>query len=137
MSSAQKAENNIQNIILEELENFDGIFIATTNLLKNIDSAFDRRFLFKVLFTKPTLEVRSKIWQDKFSELNREECLELAAGYELTGGQIDNVYRKSQISALVNGTRVSVQSVKEYCEQERNTRAEGRTGKIGFLKSAG
>ena len=137
MSSAQKAENNIQNIILEELENFDGIFIATTNLLKNIDSAFDRRFLFKVRFTKPTVDVRYKIWQDKFTELNIEECLELATGYELTGGQIDNVYRKSQISALVNCTPVTAQSVKVYCEQERDTRVQGRTGKIGFLKSAG
>jgi DNA mismatch repair ATPase MutS len=85
-------------------------------------------------------------WSERYSLFHILNTTKTAGGTRLlhhlltnplTGGQIDNVYRKSQISALVNGTRVSVQSVKEYCEQERNTRAEGRTGKIGFLKSAG
>jgi SpoVK/Ycf46/Vps4 family AAA+-type ATPase len=49
-SNVSQTENAIQNIILEELENFEGIFFATTNLAKNLDSAFERRFLFKIEF---------------------------------------------------------------------------------------
>ena len=36
--------NTMQNILLEELENFDGIFMATTNLIDNMVDAFSRRF---------------------------------------------------------------------------------------------
>jgi SpoVK/Ycf46/Vps4 family AAA+-type ATPase len=46
-SSVAQTENAIQNILLEELENFQGIFIATTNLAENLDKAFDRRFYSK------------------------------------------------------------------------------------------
>ncbi|MBM3185320.1 MAG: AAA family ATPase, partial [Bacteroidetes bacterium] len=53
-SSVAQTENAIQNILLEELENFKGIFIATTNLAENLDKAFDRRFLFKIKFQKPS-----------------------------------------------------------------------------------
>ena len=41
--------NSIQNVILDELDTFDGILIATTNLMLNFDSAFDRRLLMKIL----------------------------------------------------------------------------------------
>ena len=44
--------NTMQNILLEELENFDGIFIATTNLIDNMDDAFSRRFLNNLTFAR-------------------------------------------------------------------------------------
>jgi SpoVK/Ycf46/Vps4 family AAA+-type ATPase len=43
-SSVADSENAIQNVLLEELENFDGILFATSNLVANLDSAFERRF---------------------------------------------------------------------------------------------
>ena len=61
--SVDKMENAIQNIILQEMETLDGIMIATTNLETNLDSAFERRFLYKIRFDKPDASVRSKIWQ--------------------------------------------------------------------------
>ena len=53
--AVDKGENAIQNIVLQEMENFDGILIATTNLTGNIDSAFGRRFLYKIEFEKPNM----------------------------------------------------------------------------------
>ena len=47
--SVDKMENSIQNIILQEMESLEGIMIATTNLVQNMDSAFERRFLYKVV----------------------------------------------------------------------------------------
>ena len=38
--SVDKMENSIQNIILQEMESLEGIMIATTNLVQNMDSAF-------------------------------------------------------------------------------------------------
>lgn len=58
-----KMENSIQNIILEEMESLEGIMIATTNLTTNLDKAFERRFLYKIEFSRPDVEVRSQIWQ--------------------------------------------------------------------------
>ena len=52
--SVDKMDNAMQNIILQEIENLDGILIATTNLTSNLDRAFERRFLYKVEFHKPT-----------------------------------------------------------------------------------
>lgn len=60
-SSTDSTENAMQNILLEEMEKFEGILIATTNLAANLDTAFDRRFLFKVKFETPTAEPRHKI----------------------------------------------------------------------------
>ncbi len=51
--SVDQMHNIMQNVLLEELERFDGILVATTNLLDNIDAAFDRRFLFKLRFDPP------------------------------------------------------------------------------------
>ena len=53
--AVEKMENSIQNIILQEIEQLDGILIATTNLAENMDKAFERRFLYKVKFEKPDL----------------------------------------------------------------------------------
>lgn len=47
--AVEKMENSIQNIILQEIEQLDGILIATTNLAENMDKAFERRFLYKIL----------------------------------------------------------------------------------------
>jgi len=48
--AVEKRENSIQNIILQEMEDLEGILIATTNLSENLDKAFERRFLYKINF---------------------------------------------------------------------------------------
>lgn len=61
--AVDKMENSIQNIILQEMETLDGIMIATTNLEQNMDKAFERRFLYKIKFNKPSVEARMNIWR--------------------------------------------------------------------------
>ncbi len=51
--------NQAQTELLEQLEKFKGIIIATTNLLRNIDSAFHRRFLFKCELHAPDAKIRN------------------------------------------------------------------------------
>ncbi|HIQ51375.1 MAG TPA: ATP-binding protein, partial [Nautiliaceae bacterium] len=64
-SSADKMHNQMQNIFLEQIEKFDGILIATTNLLETFDKAFSRRFDYKIFFDKPSIKERKKLWQMK------------------------------------------------------------------------
>ena len=80
-SSLTQTENAVQNIILEELENFEGIFFATTNFA-SFDPAFERRFLFKIEFQKPDIPVKAKIWQSKLPSLSESECELLARRYD-------------------------------------------------------
>ncbi len=118
--NTQQTENAIQNILLDELEYFSGIFMATTNLMNNLDKAFERRFLYKVEFSVPTEIQRTHIWQSKFSTLTKEDCSYLATNYEISGGQIDNVYRKGEINYILNNEAASLELLVRFCEEKVN-----------------
>lgn len=100
--SVDKMENTMQNIILQEMEQFDGIMIATTNLAQNMDPAFERRFLYKIQFERPDASVRANLWQVMIPELNTEECQALGEKFDFSGGQIENVARKYAINTILN-----------------------------------
>ena len=76
--SVDKMENSIQNIILQEMEDLDGILIATTNLVQNLDDAFERRFLYKIQFPTPNSEARKNIWKSHVPDLNDQDAAILA-----------------------------------------------------------
>jgi len=118
-SNVAQTENAIQNIILEEMEKLDGILIATTNLADNLDAAFERRFLFKVKFEKPTIEEKQKIWQNKLPWLNDTDTLLLATNYQFSGGEIDNIVRKITMDEVLTGVRPAVEQVISFCKQEK------------------
>ena len=130
-SAVDKMENSIQNIILQEMENLDGIMIATTNLTQNLDPAFERRFLYKICFEKPDVEVRKKIWETMIPSLSDQEYSLLAAAYEFSGGQMENIARKYSIGTILNGEpddRLSV--LYSYCNTEKLDNTVRR--RIGF-----
>jgi SpoVK/Ycf46/Vps4 family AAA+-type ATPase len=124
-------ENSIQNIILQEMENLDGILIATTNLAKNMDKAFERRFLYKIKFEKPTLEARMHIWHEMIPTLSDADIKILAEKYDFSGGQIENIARHNAINGILYGDKAnSIDSLISYCDNERLETKESR--KIGF-----
>lgn len=131
-SNITQTENAIQNIILEELENFEGILIATTNLANKLDSAFERRFLFKIHFKKPDTSIRAEIWKSKLPFLKVEECLVLTEKFNFSGGQIDNIFRKNEIHEIIHGEKVTLENLIAFCSEE--TIVNNRI-KIGFNKS--
>ncbi|EEU7364606.1 AAA family ATPase, partial [Campylobacter jejuni] len=59
-SGSDKMHNQMQNIFLEQIERFSGVIIATTNFLESLDSAFSRRFDYKIEFKKPDFKDRLK-----------------------------------------------------------------------------
>lgn len=118
-SSVDQTENAIQNIILEQMEKQKGIIIATTNLEGSLDPAFERRFLFKVKFERPSLEAKIHIWMDKLNGLSEDAAKVLAESYNLSGGEIDNVVRKVTMNRVLTGAGYSLDYLKELCGQEK------------------
>ena len=117
--SVDQMNNSIQNIILQELETFEGILIATTNLEGNMDPAFERRFLYKIRFDKPSVEVRQKIWQSVIKDLADKDAEALAKEFDFSGGQIENIARKQIVDFILYGKSDDQYSkLREYCKQE-------------------
>lgn len=125
-----QTENAIQNIILEEMENLDGILIATTNLADNLDAAFERRFLFKVRFDKPTVEAKTNIWRDKIPSLSIADAETLAAGFDFSGGQIDNIVRKTLMKEIVEGVQPTLCNLQALCREEKISKNSSK--RVGF-----
>ena len=114
-----QTENAIQNIILEELENLKGIFIATTNLASNMDSAIERRFLFKIKFENPSTEAKTSIWMNKLTWLDKNSAVDFAQSYDFSGGQIDNIVRKIALNEVINGERPAISEIHDMCKCEK------------------
>ena len=130
--AVEKMENSIQNIILQEMEQLDGILIATTNLAENMDKAFERRFLYKVKFEKPDLACRSQIWQSMISSLDDADASFLAARYDFSGGEIENIARHYTIESILHGQPDNLlKSLVGYCDSERLEGSNGKR-KVGF-----
>ena len=120
LRSVDKMENSIQNIILQEMEMLDGILIATTNLAQNMDKAFERRFLYKIKFDKPTVEARTSMWWEMIPVLNEEESRILAGKFDFSGGQIENIARHYTIGKILHGDSEDVvNTLSTYCESEK------------------
>ncbi len=117
--SVAQTENAIQNIILEELENLKGIFIATTNLAGNLDKAFERRFLFKVRFENPSREAKASIWMNKLSWLDQSTAENLADQFDFSGGQIDNIVRKVAMNEVITGEKPDIDELHSMCKLEK------------------
>ena len=130
-NAVDKMENSIQNIILQEMEQLDGIMIATTNLTQNLDTAFERRFLYKIKFEKPTEEARAHIWHSMIPDLSEHDTHALASKYDFSGGQIENIARHYAINTILHGSSGDVLPMLiRHCDNERLDGA--RSSKIGF-----
>ena len=130
-AAVDKMENACQNIILQAMENLSGIMIATTNLTNNLDSAFERRFLYKVCFEKPKVNTREQIWNFMLPSLKSEEARSLAESYDFSGGQIENIARKQIVDSILYGHQQDISHVRSYCHNEniRNSKSK----RIGFI----
>ncbi len=135
-SGSEKMHNQMQNIFLEQIERFDGILIATTNLLESIDTAFSRRFNYKIEFKKPNLEQRRKLWEKLLPEslpLIENFDIEKLVSYELTGGQIEMIIKNTAYKIALDEEPIfTVESFKEQIEKEQKGNFDTEN-KMGFM----
>ena len=130
--SVDQMYNTMQNIILQEMENLEGILIATTNLTDNLDKAFERRFLYKIKFERPSADARGHIWHAMIPSLNDEQALALAEKYDFSGGQIENVARKYAINNILYGeVQDPLDSLSDICDNEL-IESDDNCRRVGF-----
>ena len=129
--SVDKMDNAMQNIILQEIEDLDGILIATTNLTSNLDKAFERRFLYKVEFHKPDTDVKTKIWRSMLKDISADDARQLASHFDFSGGQIENIARKRTVDYILSGKFASLDEIEGYCRAELLGGKERKC--IGFI----
>jgi SpoVK/Ycf46/Vps4 family AAA+-type ATPase len=100
---SQRESNTTVNVLLQELERFDGVVIFATNLAANFDPAFERRIRTHVLFELPDADAREKIWKVQLHErtplADDVDFRALADRYEVSGGDIRNAVLKAALAA--------------------------------------
>ena len=117
----EREANAVVNVLLHEVENFDGVVIFATNLAANIDPAFERRIRTHIRFDMPNrirthirfdmpnTEERERIWQvqlhaRKTPLADDVNFRELAQRYSRSGGDIKNaVLKAAQIATTEPG----------------------------------
>ena len=132
-SSRDRFVNTVQNIILEELNDFEGILLVTTNLASNLDDAMDRRFLVKIEFHAPDERTRLKIWRSKLPQVSGEDLAVVAREFPFTGGHIDNVATRAIIESIMDGSdTVTLESLINYSKDESHFTNKDSRRRIGF-----
>lgn len=104
------------------MEKFEGILIATTNLVKNLDSAFSRRFHYKIKFKRPDAQERLKLWclhlPEKAPLAENVNIELLAENYRFSGGQIAIAVQNATMKAAIRGDRICQEDFVTACEDE-------------------
>ena len=135
-SGADQMHNQMQNIFLEQIENFKGMLIATTNLLENIDKAFSRRFNYKIEFKRPNQEQRLRLWQlmlPEEADYEEEFDIESLAKYDLSGGQINLIVKNTAYKVAVKDNPIfSLRDFIEEIQKEKNADFDAEKS-MGFL----
>ena len=137
ITGSDQMHNQMQNIFLEQIENFRGMLIATTNLLENIDKAFSRRFNYKIEFKKPNQEQRVALWEKMLpKDAPYEDGFDVTelAEYSLTGGQINLIVKNTAYKVAVREQPLfRVADFIEEIRKEKDANFDSEKS-MGFLK---
>lgn len=106
--SHDRYANQEISFLLQRIENYNGLVILSTNLKRNIDEAFIRRFQSIIYFPLPKATERRVLWKNTFSPktilgegINLDE---VAEKYDLTGASIVNIVQYCSLMAKSRGS---------------------------------
>ncbi len=101
----EREANATVNVLLQELERFNGVIIFATNLAAALDPAFERRIRTHILFGLPGPEERERIWRSQLHDrtplAEDVDFRALAEQFPRSGGDIKNaVLKAAQLATL-------------------------------------
>jgi len=136
ITGSDQMHNQMQNIFLEQIENFRGMLIATTNLLENIDKAFSRRFNYKIEFKKPDRTQREELWKKMLpvdAPYEKGFNLKELATYSLTGGQINLIVKNTAYKVAVSEKPIfTIKDFIDEIKREKDANFDSEKS-MGFL----
>jgi AAA+ superfamily predicted ATPase len=110
-NSTDRYANLGVNFLLQQIEDYQGISILTTNKPENIDEAFKRRLRFDIEFPLPDAAQRHQLWKSMIPPecklAGRIRFEQLAARYEMGGGSIQNAVLRAAFLAAEAGSPVT------------------------------
>ena len=134
-SGSDKMHNQMQNIFLEQIERFEGVLIATTNFLESLDTAFSRRFDYKIEFKRPNYEQRLELWSrflPKKADFSQDFSLEELAQFDLSGAQIELVVKNTALKVAVSADGIfGMSDFREMVNKELSGAFDAQK-KVGF-----
>ncbi|MEO0100188.1 MAG: ATP-binding protein [candidate division WOR-3 bacterium] len=136
--STDRLHNYMTNILMQEMERFEGVIILTTNREVVFDEAFFRRFLLKLKFDIPKPETRAEIWRrlipKKMPIAENVDFEELGSRFELTGGEIKNVILNTALECAFNAEeKVTMEILMRLAERELVATGRKTRNQVGFV----
>ncbi|MGQ9678606.1 MAG: ATP-binding protein [bacterium] len=131
--AGDRSYNQMTNILMQEVERFDGLMILTTNRDFAFDPAFERRILLRLKFELPDERMREEIWRlflKGCDKLNDDVSFsELARRYPMTGGKIKNAVLKAVLLCARKGSLITMADLESAARDELGEK-QART--VGF-----
>lgn len=115
----QRESNTVVNVLLQQLEAFNGVVIFATNLAANFDPAFERRIRTHVLFELPGVAEREQIWRVQMHPTltplaDDVDFRSLAEKYEVSGGDIRNAVLKAALTAAMSAQHDTMKLIHQH-----------------------
>lgn len=129
-----QVENVVQTILLNELEQFEGILIATTNRPETFDKAFVRRFHYQIELLEPSINIKIDLLKKMFPLLSTSICSKFSSNFDFTGADLLNIRKKLVIQEIIH----QCIALEEFIEEELRAMPRNKTQyktKIGYLKT--
>ena len=127
--STDRYANMEINIILQEIERYDGITILTTNLGQTLDEALERRIQYRITFKEPGVAERQKLWRTLIAPEAQVDpdinYYKLARDHALCGGHIKN--------AILHAAHLAATENRPISEQDLMSAAMIEWQKLGRL----
>lgn len=115
--------------LLTQIERHAGVVILTTNLVEELDPAFERRLQLRLTFPFPDARSRTLMWKRMLGPdaplASDVDLGRLGRVHELSGGLIRNAVLAAALEAatLPAGTRVITQSMLERAAEDQRGKA--------------
>ena len=126
------------NVLLQEMERFEGVCVLATNRKVSLDKALERRVSLKVPFERPDLAARRRIWEKLLPPelpLARDVDLDRLAELDLSGGEIKNAVLNAARAVLAREEegKVALRDLMAAAAQEKQgTWSSDHRRSVGF-----
>lgn len=139
-TATDAAYNREVSLLLQRMEEFNGILILATNREANFDSALGRRITFEIKFDLPEAPEREKIWKiliPRGIKIDKEvDFSAIASRFPFSGGNIKNAVLTAIMKVAISSSTSPVLRIEhlleaaeeEYSKLQKNE----KNHRIGF-----